>query len=101
KPFDLYRGAMFRASLLKVAEDRYYLSVQWHHVAVDGWSIALMLRDLGEIYSSLAVGSEPDLKVPRYRDFIAADAEYRKSEAFKKHRLYWLKRFSREGHRRA
>ncbi len=93
KPFDLYLGPMFRAALLKISEDRYYLSLQWHHLVADGWSIALMARDLGEIYSSLAAGSEPDLKVPRYRDFIAADAEYRNSEAFKRHRLYWLNKY--------
>lgn len=92
-PFDLYRGTMFRAALFKVAEDRYYQSVQWHHLAVDGWSISLMVRDLGEIYSSLAAGLEPDLEAPQYREFIAVDTKYRKSEAFNKDRLYWLNKY--------
>lgn len=50
--FDLERGPLVRASLAKLAEDDYRLILGSHHIVCDGWSFAVLLKDLGPIYSA-------------------------------------------------
>ncbi|CCH31192.1 condensation domain-containing protein [Actinosynnema sp. NPDC047251] len=43
-----------------------------HHVAIDGWSMELLMRDLVACYPARAAGREPDLPpVPQYRKHAA------------------------------
>ena len=51
-PFDLERGPIFRACLLRVADDDHVLVLVVHHIAIDGWSIEVLLRDLGLFYAA-------------------------------------------------
>ncbi|MFL5385764.1 MAG: amino acid adenylation domain-containing protein [Longimicrobiaceae bacterium] len=71
--FDLRRGETFRALLLREADDRHRLLLGVHHLAGDGWSAAVLLRDLGELYAARIEGREPRLpELPvRYRDWAA------------------------------
>jgi amino acid adenylation domain-containing protein len=63
-PFDLARGPVFRALLITVgAEHGHVLVLTTHHIATDGWSCTLMLRELDELYRAMAAGREPDLAV--------------------------------------
>src|SRR6185437_6500732 len=38
KPFDLARGPLVRAGLIRLAEDRHIVQVTMHHIISDGWS---------------------------------------------------------------
>ncbi|ADJ47972.1 non-ribosomal peptide synthetase [Amycolatopsis mediterranei S699] len=48
-PFDLAAGPLVRAVLIRRRED-WYLGIAAHHVVVDGWSLGVLLRELGEAY---------------------------------------------------
>jgi amino acid adenylation domain-containing protein len=54
-PFDLARGPLFRARLLAFDDADHALFVTLHHVITDGWSMALLVREL-EAYYALATG---------------------------------------------
>ncbi|MFL5537436.1 MAG: amino acid adenylation domain-containing protein, partial [Longimicrobiaceae bacterium] len=71
--FDLRRGETFRALLLREADDEHRLLLGVHHLAGDGWSAAVLLRDLSELYAARLEGREPRLpELPvRYRDWAA------------------------------
>jgi len=56
--FDLQRGAL-RLALLRAAAGEHSLLVAVHHVAIDGWSLALFTRDLAAAYAPLAAGGPP------------------------------------------
>ncbi|BCJ33863.1 hypothetical protein Athai_13660 [Actinocatenispora thailandica] len=73
RPFDLGRGALLRACLVTLPDDGYTLVLTVHHVAFDGWSAAVLSRELKEFYGAYASGTEPDLpQLPlRYADFAA------------------------------
>ena len=45
-----------RATLLRLAPTSTLLAVTLHHIVVDGWSIALLVRELAEAYAALAEG---------------------------------------------
>ena len=44
--FDLQRGPVLRASLARLSEREHTLLLSVHHIVADGWSVALVLRDL-------------------------------------------------------
>jgi amino acid adenylation domain-containing protein len=71
--FDLRRGETFRALLIREADHAHRLLLGLHHVAGDGWSAAVLLRDLSELYAARVERREPRLpELPvRYRDWAA------------------------------
>ncbi|MFD8147125.1 AMP-binding protein [Streptomyces sp. NPDC059708] len=56
KPFDLTAQAPLRAALFPVTGGRLLLAVAVHHIAFDGWSCTLFLRDLERAHTALAAG---------------------------------------------
>ena len=46
-PFDLEHGSLVRLTLQKASNQRHFLTVNAHHILLDGWSLAVLLRDLG------------------------------------------------------
>jgi len=69
--FDLNRGPLIRARLLRTDDEKYLLSVVLHHIAGDQWSVGILGRELAALYNSrrngLPAGLEP-LPVS-YRDY--------------------------------
>ena len=49
-PFDLERGPLFRAHLLRREADEHVLVVGGHHTVLDGWSVGLLLREASALY---------------------------------------------------
>ena len=54
--FDLLRGPLFRATLLRRSPQRHVLIIALHHVIGDGWSIGVFARDLCEGYAAECAG---------------------------------------------
>jgi amino acid adenylation domain-containing protein len=72
-PFDLAAGPLFRATLVRLAADDHALVLVMHHAVVDGWSLAVLYRELGALYAAFRRGAESPLApLPvRYADFAA------------------------------
>ncbi|HEU4454724.1 MAG TPA: amino acid adenylation domain-containing protein [Longimicrobium sp.] len=73
RTFDLARGELFHALLLRVAEDEHHLYLGYHHLAGDGISAGPLLRDLGALYAAHVNGRDADLPplATRFRDWAA------------------------------
>lgn len=56
RPFRLDHEGPLRRELVKLAADRHVLLLTVHHMAFDGWSRWLLLRELGEHYAALSQG---------------------------------------------
>ncbi|SFN54139.1 non-ribosomal peptide synthetase [Variovorax sp. OV329] len=52
EPFDLSHAPLIRAALLRRSDDENVLVLVAHHIVVDGWSMTLLHRDLGQLYTS-------------------------------------------------
>jgi hypothetical protein len=61
EPFDLERGPLFRARIIRVATDRHVLCWTAHHLVFDDWSYWLMVRELTELYPALRAGQRSPL----------------------------------------
>ncbi|HEX8431948.1 MAG TPA: condensation domain-containing protein, partial [Longimicrobium sp.] len=73
RPFDLAAGPLFRATLARLADDDHALILVMHHAVVDGWSLAVLYRELAALYAAFRRGAESPLApLPvRYADFAA------------------------------
>ncbi|MFY7865913.1 non-ribosomal peptide synthetase [Roseateles sp.] len=91
-PFKLDGGPLWRFELLRYGPDLHDLSIQFHHLIMDGWGTTLILRAWAEIYDSLAhPGPYVSESVPKpsYVDFIAESNEYKQSAAYLRDAEFW------------
>ena len=75
-PFDLSRGPLLRAQLVRLSAHEHLLLVNVHHIVFDGWSMGLLLEELEEHYRSLIAGDEADVaELPlQYADYAVWQA---------------------------
>ncbi|MDT5028082.1 MAG: hypothetical protein QOE61_4508, partial [Micromonosporaceae bacterium] len=50
RPFDLRRGPLLRALLVRLGEDDHVLLLGSHHIVVDGWSLGVLSEELAALY---------------------------------------------------
>ena len=61
RPFDLSSGPLIRSNLLSLAPDRHILLLTLHHIAFDGWSGAIVLREIASLYADFLHGKSASL----------------------------------------
>ncbi len=90
--FDPARAPLLRLTAVPSAPGRFTLGVTEHHAILDGWSVALLLRELFELYTARLGGRPADLPpAPAigFRDLVAAE---RAALASPVQRAYWTER---------
>jgi len=95
-PFDLANGPVFRGLLVRVAPDHHVLSLVFHHIAVDGWSTALLAAEISERYRSLVNGLEPRLAplAVQYADFAQWQRDRADRAEARADLAYWQERLT-------
>ncbi|ROO59670.1 non-ribosomal peptide synthase protein (TIGR01720 family)/amino acid adenylation domain-containing protein [Micromonospora sp. Llam0] len=71
--FDLRTAPLIAFRLIRVDDERHRLVVTYHHILLDGWSTALLVRQLCESYERHEHGAGGSAAPPpaAYRDFLA------------------------------
>ena len=91
RPFDLAQGPLIRCTLLRRAFADHLLLLTFHHIVADGWSIGVLLRELGELYRAYATGAAsplPELAV-QYVDFAVWQRAWLSGAMLANHLDYW------------
>src|SRR6185369_15355650 len=90
-PFDLQIGPVFRAALVRLAADEHLLLLCFHHIACDGWSIAILQRELTALYEQFVNGSHDNLTdLPvQYADYALWQREWLQGDRFDLLLRYW------------
>ncbi len=91
KPFDLARLPLLRWTAIQLAPEEYELVLVEHHLVHDGWSFALLMRELRELYRAFMEGRDaplPELSV-QYRDFARWQREVMDSPVMRAQLEYW------------
>lgn len=80
-----------RVILARITETEHHVLFNIHHVATDGWSINVMLQDLGQLYDGLANNSSPSLAelTIQYADFASWQRQCLSGDALLKLRQHW------------
>jgi acyl carrier protein len=90
-PFDIARGPLVRFALYKLSESRHVCAIFIHHAITDGWSLNVLLSDLGEAYTA-SVERRSATFAPlesQYSDFAAWQNAGLDSGALDAQRRFW------------
>ena len=95
EPFDLAAGPLLRLELLRFSEHDHALHVALHHIAADGWSVAVLMRELSHFYR-LGEGEASELPEPKVTYADHAECQRRRMERGVKERLldFWRRRLA-------
>ena len=91
RPFDLARGPLLRATLLRLGEQEHVLLVTIHHIVFDGWSSDVFDRELEVLYES-DLERRPLPLAPlaiQYADFAVWQREWLRGEVLERQLSYW------------
>ncbi len=96
QPFDLRLGPLIRARLLRLAPLEHLLLVTIHHIVSDGWSNAILTRDLCAFYTAFSHNTAPPL--PELAIQFADYAEWQQAQltddSFAAQRAYWRQKLA-------
>ncbi|MCY8080698.1 non-ribosomal peptide synthetase, partial [Bacillus haynesii] len=92
RPFQLQEAPLFRAALVKEAEESHLLLVDMHHIISDGVSVGTLIREFSELYDNRTL--DP-LRI-QYKDYAVWQKAFKKGEAYKRQEAYWLKQLDGE-----
>jgi amino acid adenylation domain-containing protein len=96
RPFDLATGPLFRAGLLRLGDEDHVLLLNIHHIASDGWSVALLIKELAVLYDAFAAGKPsplPPLPI-QYADYAVWQRQWLQGETLHKQLDYWRNQLS-------
>ncbi|HEX6289378.1 MAG TPA: amino acid adenylation domain-containing protein, partial [Herpetosiphonaceae bacterium] len=96
RPFDLQRGPLLRAQLLRLDEAEYMLLFTMHHIITDGWSTELLIAEVTALYAVFASGQPPEaahlIEPPvQYADYAIWQREYLQGAVLESQLAYWRK----------
>jgi amino acid adenylation domain-containing protein len=98
RPFDLERGPLWRAVLVRVGPEEHVLFVTLHHIISDGWSMAVLTKELAALYEAAVRGvpvALPDLPV-QYADYAAWQRGWLTGDVLERELAYWKKQLAGE-----
>lgn len=92
--FNLLEGPLFKATLLKFNEKEYRFTFTAHHLIIDGWSIGVVMQELGKLYSSYIKGITPEIPSPKaFSEYAQEQKNFVNSQPYREIENYWLNQF--------
>ncbi|HYO14950.1 MAG TPA: condensation domain-containing protein, partial [Thermoanaerobaculia bacterium] len=96
RPFDLARGPVLRALVLRLEAAEHVLLFTVHHIASDGWSNGVLIGEVASLYDAFAHGRPsplPELPV-QYADWAAWQRQVLEGEILERELAWWRERLA-------
>ncbi|WP_456639423.1 non-ribosomal peptide synthase/polyketide synthase [Bradyrhizobium sp. USDA 10063] len=90
-PFDLVRGPLIRARLIRTADEEHVFLLTQHHIVSDGWSLGILARELSQLYRAFLAGQDdplPPLAI-QYPDYAAWQRQWLSGARLQGQAQYW------------
>ena len=96
KPFDLKEGPLIRPVLVRLEPEKHFLVLTMHHIIADGWSIALLFREVTTAYAAITKGEAPDLpELPlQYSEYAQWQREYMSGDVLSGEIEFWKRKLA-------
>ncbi len=96
QPFELIRGPLIRATLIRLAPEDHLLVVTLHHLIADGWSLRVLTREMVALYLASRRGEAPALPEPslQYVDYALWQRRWLQGPALDAQLGYWKERLA-------
>lgn len=93
QPFDLRRGPLLRASLLRLAPQEHVQLLVMRHIIIDGWSLSVLFRDISTLYPAFVARQPSPLGEPplQYAEFARWQQEWLRGDPLTQQLAYWKK----------
>ena len=96
RPFDLRQGPLFRVTLLALEQGVHVLTLTFHRLVADGWSLRLFWKELALLWE--AGGDAQRARLPTLRVRYADYADWQRTRLDQGlrevHRAYWIRQLS-------
>jgi amino acid adenylation domain-containing protein len=94
--FDLAAGPLLRVKLLRLGAEHHVMLVNMHHIVSDGWSMGVMVREIGTLYAAYAAGRSSPLADPtvHYADYALWQRDWLAGEVLARQVGYWKERLA-------
>jgi len=99
RPFDLTRDPLLRGLLVRLAERDYAVALTLHHIAGDGWSLGILVREIAALYPVLSENTAgrpsplPELPV-QYADFAVWQHSWLHGEVLEQEIDFWRRQLA-------
>ncbi|HEV7905479.1 MAG TPA: condensation domain-containing protein, partial [Pyrinomonadaceae bacterium] len=96
RPFDLSQPQLLRVTLVRLAEDEHVVLLTMHHIVSDGWSLGVLVREVGALYESYSHNlpvTLPELPI-QYADFAVWQRAWLEGAAGARQLAYWKKQLA-------
>jgi acyl-CoA synthetase (AMP-forming)/AMP-acid ligase II/acyl carrier protein len=89
--FDLARGPLLRARLLRLAKREHLLLITMHQAICDGWSLGVLVEELAALYEAFTTGLQTPLSPLsiQYTDFARWQLQWRSYPEIAVQLAYW------------
>jgi amino acid adenylation domain-containing protein len=89
--FDLVNGPLIKVGLITFSEVKHSLIITVHHIICDGWSIGVLLQELGVIYSAIVENKTPLLEESTaFSSYANEELLFSNSNEYKEVEKYWM-----------
>jgi acyl-CoA synthetase (AMP-forming)/AMP-acid ligase II/acyl carrier protein len=91
KPFDMGCAPLFRARLLRLGDNDHVLLLVVHDIVIDGWSMGVLMEEVGQLYAKAAARKQMRLPGPalRFSDFARWQRQWSTGDAADRQFAYW------------
>ncbi|MFI5298531.1 MAG: amino acid adenylation domain-containing protein [Polyangiales bacterium] len=91
--FDLEVGPLVRFHIVSLGPEEHVVALTAHLAICDMWSLDVLVRDLGPLYSAEVSGVPASLPSPdSYRAYAMEEQDFSKTDAHQTMRAYWRER---------
>jgi acyl-CoA synthetase (AMP-forming)/AMP-acid ligase II/acyl carrier protein len=91
RPIDMNHAPLFRAYLFRLDANDHILLLVMHDIIIDGWSMAIFMAELSELYSASIAGRKAELPEPEFQfsEFARWQRQWSTSAAANTQFAYW------------
>ncbi len=89
--FDLSNGPLVRVLLFQLDVEEHVLFMAMHHIISDGWSVGVIMEELGQLYRSIVAAQPPllpDLPI-QYADYAIWQQQWLQGAALAQRLAWW------------
>ncbi|TCK55875.1 non-ribosomal peptide synthase protein (TIGR01720 family)/amino acid adenylation domain-containing protein [Flavobacterium sp. 90] len=90
--FDLSKGPLIRATLVKISDEKYCFYYVMHHIISDGWSMGVLAEDIISFYEAFLRKETPSISKLeiQYKDYTAWQIDQLKNNKYQSDKDYWF-----------
>ena len=95
REYDLVDGPLVRAKIARLGKDHHYVLFGVHHLASDGFSAGILVREIAELYNANCQNRQPALKeATQYTEYAEWQEVERHKPEYAQAEAWWVRHVS-------